>query len=103
GKYTPPKRRGGRAGDCARGVIAGAIDSRNGSATSAPIPRRNVRRGNDLLPMTILEISSQFASLRLRPVRLAFARAFFSTASPYRARVRSAPFSLRLRPIGLAF
>ena len=63
GRYTPPKRRGDRAGDCARGVMAGAIDSRNGRATAAPIPRRNVRRGNDFLAMTIFEISSQFASL----------------------------------------
>src|SRR5436190_21894719 len=58
GRYTPPKRRGGWAEDCASGVMAGAIDSRKGRATAAPIPRRNVRRGNDFLAMTILEVSS---------------------------------------------
>src|SRR4029453_18627266 len=36
GRYTPPKRRGDRAGDWARGVMAGAIDSRHGSATAVP-------------------------------------------------------------------
>src|SRR5262245_56934594 len=35
--------------------MAGAIDSRKGRATAAPIPRRNVRRGNDLLAMIIFE------------------------------------------------
>src|SRR5262245_9389553 len=57
GRYTPPKRRGGFAWDWATGVMAGAIDSRNGRATAAPIPRRKVRRGSDFLAMTIFEVS----------------------------------------------
>jgi hypothetical protein len=44
--------------------MAGAMDSRNGRATAAPIPRRNIRRGSDFLAMTILEISSQLARLQ---------------------------------------
>ncbi len=43
--YTKPSRRTGLAGVCASAVMEGIIASRSGSATVAPIPRRNVRRG----------------------------------------------------------
>jgi hypothetical protein len=33
--------------------MAGTIDSRNGSATVTPAPRRNVRRDNDLFVMNM--------------------------------------------------
>ena len=44
GKYTAPNRCGGFAGVCASAENAGAIDSRNGSASVVPIPRSIVRR-----------------------------------------------------------
>jgi hypothetical protein len=36
---------------------AGTIESRNGSATAAPTPFRNVRRGS-ALPVTIIRVPS---------------------------------------------
>src|SRR5947209_6574024 len=66
GRYTAPKRSGGRAGDCAIGVMAGVIDSRNGRATAAPIPRRNARRGNDRLKITHFSKLLSLRSLRSR-------------------------------------
>src|SRR5687768_4996336 len=46
--------------------IAGAMASRNGSATVAPMPRMNVRRGNASLVITI-EISLQNRSTKVEP------------------------------------
>jgi hypothetical protein len=53
GMKTAPKRSGGLAGILACAVSAGTIASRNGNAMAAPTPRRNVRRGNDILVMNI--------------------------------------------------
>ena len=53
GTNTAPKRGGGFAAVFAMAVNAGTIASRNGSATAAPIPRRNVRRGSDSFVMNM--------------------------------------------------
>src|SRR5262245_26740991 len=53
GTYTPAKRRTGRAGVSAIAVAAGTIASSSGSARAAPAPRRNVRRGNAFLVITM--------------------------------------------------
>ena len=45
----------------ASGVSAGTIASRNGSAMAAPMPRRNVRRGSDILEMYIRASNSRCA------------------------------------------
>ena len=44
GTKTTPKRVSGFAAVWAMGVIAGAIASRNGRATVAPMPRKTARR-----------------------------------------------------------
>ena len=51
----PVKRVGAAAAACS-GVAAGTIDSSSGSATVAPIPRRNVRRGRRRFAMNILSL-----------------------------------------------
>ena len=53
GTKTTPKRRWGLAAVFAVAVNAGTIESSSGRATVAPIPRKNVRRGNDRLVMNI--------------------------------------------------
>ncbi len=53
GMYTAPNRGAGAAAVFAVAVKAGTMASRNGSATVAPMPRRNVRRGKDSLEMNI--------------------------------------------------
>src|ERR1700716_1822594 len=45
GTYANAMRTGGFAARAWLNAIAGTIASRNGRATAAPIPRRNVRRG----------------------------------------------------------
>src|SRR5437016_2768618 len=48
-----PRRRTGAAAALARGDSAGIMASSSGSASVAPAPRRNVRRGNDILVIII--------------------------------------------------
>jgi hypothetical protein len=48
-----PKRRGAAAADCAGAANAGTIDSRNGRASDAPIPRSTVRRDSDIFVTNI--------------------------------------------------
>src|SRR5688572_25564757 len=50
-----PARAGRVAAVFARAVAAGTIASISGSAIVTPIPRRNVRRGNDIFEMNIAE------------------------------------------------
>jgi len=59
GTYTKPRRRCGLAALFAMAVSAGTIASRNGSATVAPTPRRNVRRGNDSFEMNMFSPSAR--------------------------------------------
>ena len=58
GMYTKPSRRTGAAAVFARAVIDGTIASRSGSATVAPMPRRNVRRGKAFFEMIMMLSSS---------------------------------------------
>jgi hypothetical protein len=51
--YTAPNRNGAFVA----AVNAGTIASSHGSATAAPTPRRNVRRGNDIFVMNIARSS----------------------------------------------
>src|SRR5262245_31473880 len=72
GMYTAPNRVRGAAAVLTVAVIAGTIASSNGSATVAPTPRRNVRRGNDSLEMNIAGHSPHIdvddgCSARLQP------------------------------------
>src|SRR4051812_8884971 len=53
GTYTNPRRETGAAALAAAADSAGTIASRNGSATVAPSPRRNVRLGNDILEINM--------------------------------------------------
>src|ERR1700694_1321572 len=46
-----PRRRTGFAGVAAIAENAGTMASRSGSPSAVPIPRRNVRRGNDIFVM----------------------------------------------------
>src|SRR5580698_11481748 len=46
GTNAPTKRVGNTCWAYARAPIAGNIDSRNGSASVVPRPRKNIRRGN---------------------------------------------------------
>ncbi len=48
-----PVKRVGEGTAARSGVAAGAIDSSSGSATVAPMPRRNVRRGRCRFAMNI--------------------------------------------------
>ena len=50
---------GGRAAVEAKAVIAGTIAASSGSATVAPMPRRNVRRGSAFLVIIIMISSSE--------------------------------------------
>src|SRR5438128_1520927 len=68
GIKTKPNRRTGLAGVLARGVAAGTIASNNGSASVAPMPRRNVRRGMAFFVIIIL-ISSFHGGRQPRNVR----------------------------------
>ena len=58
GMYTNPRRRTGFAGVCARAVIDGTMASSSGSATVAPMPLRNVRRGRAFFEMIMMLSSS---------------------------------------------
>jgi hypothetical protein len=58
GTYTNPRRRAGFAAVCASAESAGTMASSSGRASVAPSPRRNVRRGNDILLMNISVLSS---------------------------------------------
>ena len=51
GTIVAPKRITGFADVSARSVDAGTIASSSGNASVAPIPRKNVRRGNAILVM----------------------------------------------------
>jgi hypothetical protein len=53
GMYTNPSRRTGAAAVREVADRAGTIASRSGNATVAPIPRRNVLRGNAIFVMII--------------------------------------------------
>src|SRR4029453_260315 len=53
GTKTAPKRRTGAAAVPASAVRAGTIESRNGKAIVAPMPRKTVRRDNDSFVMNI--------------------------------------------------
>jgi hypothetical protein len=57
---TNPSRRTGLAAVLAQAVAAGIIASNNGSASVAPTPRRNVRRGINFFVM-IMTTSSNWA------------------------------------------
>src|SRR6185503_168541 len=48
-----PRRVFGEAADCANAVAAGTIESRSGSASVTPAPRRNVRRERCFLVMNM--------------------------------------------------
>jgi len=54
-----PKRRAGAAAVCASAVLAGTMASSSGSATAAPIPRRNVRRGREVFVMNIANLTCE--------------------------------------------
>src|SRR6266581_3312321 len=57
-KMAPKRRVGfGAAAVLAMAVIAGTIDSSSGSARVTPMPRRNVRLGNDILVMNMVASS----------------------------------------------
>src|SRR4051794_17136020 len=57
----------GRAAVCARGVCAGTIASRNGSASVAPtLPRRNVRREMYFRVMNMSAVSLLYSHLERR-------------------------------------
>ena len=53
-----PSRGEGFAAVFASAVAAGTIASSSGKASVAPIPRRKVRRGSDVLVMIMTAISS---------------------------------------------
>src|SRR5688572_9063026 len=58
GMYTNPRRETAFAGVWASAVIDGIMASRSGSATVAPIPLRNVRRGRAFFKMIMMMLSS---------------------------------------------
>src|SRR5580704_16107362 len=95
GTKIAPNRRCGFAAVLAIAVKAGTIDSSNGSARVTPMPRRKVRRGNDILVMnmvasSLLSWSGYRRTLRL--VRLPPDVAFVD-GGPQRAAVLRAGFS----------
>ena len=53
-----PSRFVGRAAVRASAVAAGTMASSSGSASAAPAPRRNVRRGSDILVIIMTACSS---------------------------------------------
>src|SRR5262245_63489088 len=71
GTKTAPKRRTGTAAVVASAVRAGTIESRNGNAIVAPMPRRTVRRDNDCFVMNIANLpeASHFAVLHSASVQ----------------------------------
>src|ERR1700692_149578 len=60
GTKIAPNRRCGFAAVLARAVKAGTMESSNGSARVTPMPRRKVRRGNDILVMNMVASSLFF-------------------------------------------
>ena len=66
GMYTNAKRRGALPTDCRGAPKAGTIASRNGRATTAPAPRKSVRRFRWVLKST--ETYPIQATIRLRAV-----------------------------------
>src|SRR5438034_319788 len=70
GMKTKPRRRTGLAGVLASAVAAGTIASSNGSASVAPIPRRNVRRGRAFFVITIRisSVKTGFHAVRLTQI-----------------------------------
>src|ERR1700686_2814775 len=65
GTKIAPNRRCGFAAVLAMAVNAGSIYSSNGNARVTPMPRRNVRRGNDILVMNM--VASSLLLVRLLP------------------------------------
>src|SRR6185436_20547741 len=68
GTNITPKRISGLAADCAIGVNAGTIDSRNGNATAAPIPRNMVRRERLFFIVNICVLLKVLGRDRLHPL-----------------------------------